>query len=396
MKIGFYFGDRDFSSIDLSNPDLGNPGIGGSEYMFSLISFYLAKKTNHKIFIYVKNADKLPNITTNKKVDNLVEVLIQSEIDNLDYLILRIPKEKHFGKLFSKQKTKIIVWAHNFAKLNELNQISKCKQVVKYVCVSKQQLEQLNGHPIYKKSTYIYNAIVTKIYNSNVKNDNKSICYLGSIVKTKGFDICARIWRELYNNDNNIELNIIGSGQLYNKNKKLGKYNIAKKEYEDEFIQYLIDNNGNILPKVHFYGVLGHKEKINVIASSFVGMPNPSGLTETFGISAIEFEIMGKPVITKDSCGFKNTVINNKTGFLCNKEKEFIEKYNHLVNNNKKYKEMSTKAINYAKNFDVEIIINDWIALFFDLNNNQDSLKRNTTNTSFKNKIHNLISLCFS
>ena len=57
------------------------------------------------------------------------------------------------------------------------------------------------------------------------------------------------------------------------------------------------------MPSVHFHGVMG-EEKKELIARTSVGVANPSGRTETFGISAIDFSSRGVPVVTIASGGF--------------------------------------------------------------------------------------------
>lgn len=56
------------------------------------------------------------------------------------------------------------------------------------------------------------------------------------------------------------QLYVIGGGNLYNRNAVMGKYGIATQEYENEFMPYITDDDGKILPSVHFCGILG-KEK---------------------------------------------------------------------------------------------------------------------------------------
>src|SRR5699024_4727723 len=145
-----------------------------------------------------------------------------------------------------------------------------------------------------------------------------------------------------------LSFEVVGSGRLYNRNAKLGTYGIADESYEKEFIKFLIDKNGKILPQVHFHGVLGGEEKLDVMARCAVGIVNPTGETETFGISAIEFEAMGIPVVTRDTGGFRNVVETEKTGFLCNEIDQFVEKIKLLLtwkhDNNKQYAKMCVEG----------------------------------------------------
>ena len=73
---------------------------------------------------------------------------------------------------------------------------------------------------------------------------------------------------------------------MYNNNARLGSYGIAEYFYEKKILKPITGDNGQILPSVHFCGVMG-AEKFDILNESKVGVPNPSGLTETFGITAV-------------------------------------------------------------------------------------------------------------
>jgi len=75
---------------------------------------------------------------------------------------------------------------------------------------------------------------------------------------------------------------------------------------------------------------------------------------EDFGIVPIEAMACGKPVISVDEGGAKETVLDGKTGFLVKASyKNFAEKMFFLVNNKKQYHRMSELAVKRAKEFDL-------------------------------------------
>jgi hypothetical protein len=63
---------------------------------------------------------------------------------------------------------------------------------------------------------------------------------------------------------------------------------IAEASFEEIFMPDLLDENGSLLPSVNFHGISG-AEKREILASAAVGVVNPSGQTETFCISGVEF-----------------------------------------------------------------------------------------------------------
>ena len=57
------------------------------------------------------------------------------------------------------------------------------------------------------------------------------------------------------------------------------------------------------MKSVHFCGNMGI-EKLEIYNRTTVGVVNPSARTETFGLSAVEMEACGIPVVTKSGNGF--------------------------------------------------------------------------------------------
>lgn len=396
MKISFFLDNSNCRRTDFSNPKNGNPGVGGTQYMFSLISWYYAKRTADRVTVYAPDISKMPEETHNVETSTLKAAVDRAIIDKVDYFICRTPNDKSFYDYLKKTTLNVILWGHNFAFYRELNWASHCNNIKKYICVSEEQLRLLEGHSIYKKSTYIYNAILPEIYEINEYTEkiSNSICYIGSIVDTKGFDVCAKVWRRLYDNGYKTELHIIGSGQLYNKSAILGKYKIADSKYEKKFIKRLTDKKGELLPEVHFHGVLNHMEKMQILKKMQIGMPNPTGKTETFGISAIELEVAGVPVITRNRGGLKNTVDNGKSGWLCNSEEEL---YNACVKVLQMSVEDYCKHASYAKlftqKFNIELIIQEWITLLEELETKKELLCRNNINEPKLVQMKNIINL---
>lgn len=371
MKIGFYLDNSGFKDVSFLQPELGNPGVGGTQFMISQISYYYAKNFEEdQVWVFAPYTDKISRQTNNIKAESLGEALNKAAELKLDYFVCRAVVDDKIFSLIETLNLKVIFWGHNYVSFKDAFKISKCKSITQYVCVSREQCKYLQGHPLAKKATYIYNSINTELYNVSCIEDRlDSLCYVGSIIKTKGFEKAAEIWRRLHDQGCPLSFEVIGSGQLYNRNAKLGTYGIADESYEKEFIKFLIDENGKILPQVHFHGVLGGEEKLDIMAKCAVGIVNPTGETETFGISAIEFEAMGIPVVTRDTGGFRNVVETEKTGFLCNETDQFVDKIRLLLtwkrDNNKQYAKMCVEGNKFIKeNFDTQKVVADWYELF--------------------------------
>ena len=101
----------------------------------------------------------------------------------------------------------------------------------------------------------------------------------------------AEAWSNVRERVPDAGLDVIGTGRLYDENAKLGKYGLAEETYEQEFMKWLTDEKGEILPNVRFHGILG-AEKYDVFRKCSIGVINPMA-TETFGLAAVEMEACG-------------------------------------------------------------------------------------------------------
>lgn len=367
MKIGFYLQNKGIPNIDLSNPEGGNPGIGGTQFMIWSLGHYLKKNfPSLDIYFFVDEESKFPNEINIAKVIDIVDAANKASELEIDIFIFRSVEDTLLYHTIDRLKLNSIAWGHNFGSAKELRQISQSTFLKRYVCVGKQQYEMLKDHGVFKKSTYIYNGIDTSLYKKSIQKDKENIiCYIGSIIPSKGFHILARNWGAIKKQVPDVKLYVIGSGSLYNRNQKLGRYNVAESSYEQKFMKYLIDDTDKIQNDVKFFGVLNNNEKIEVINQSKVGIVNPSAKTETFGISAIEFEVLDVPVVTKRKNGFIDTIVSGKTGMLIKNENQFSDTIVELLNNNTLNKELSRNGQSFIiENFDVNKIVKEWNILF--------------------------------
>lgn len=363
----FYNGNTDIGNIEIVSKC--NPGIGGSEYLLLLLFYYLNLLCPHL---------KCQLLTTDKSIkgnnityvsDELEAIRKSKDIGANEFIF--IPKKDNidFYNLLSKEQINGIAWVHNYISYEILELLEKNKEIKRIVFVGKEQYDSYIDSEIINKSCYIYNMI-PKVKHEPVEPSKKGnvVTYVGSIIPAKGFHMLASIWRDVLKEIPDAKLQVIGNGKLYNKDSKLGKYNIADDKYEKKFIKYLIDKRGNVIDSVKFLGTIG-KEKEKYINETKVGVANPTGISETFCLSAVEYKTYGIPVVTYNGYGLLDTVRNGVDGILIKNKRQLKNAIIKLLKNDELNKKMGKNAyIDGFQCFWPENIIPTWEKVINEVN----------------------------
>lgn len=254
--------------------------------------------------------------------------------------------------------------------------------------MGQQQLEMMRNTDIYDKCTYIYLPCNTMKYERPI-NKEKWVIYQGTLSKYKGFLELAKAWPMISRLCPSAKLGVVG-GNVFGYNMKLGKFGITEEKYEKEIMKYLTDDNGKIRKDVKFYGVKGGKEKEAIIKGASVGVANPTALSETFCVSAVEFEMLGIPVVAKAKNSFFDVIHNFKSGFLFKTKLGLVFYTVLLLKMDKLNRTMGKNGYKFvSKKFDNKNISTQWNNLLFDIN---EGRKIKTKHSSKLNVvIHNAI-----
>lgn len=326
-KIGIYIENGSINDVDLSDMKKGNPGIGGTEYLMFMLADMLTESNNGlDVTVFLEKNQQLPAEIKYKVCGSVTNAINEAEGIGCSYLVLKhnadnITKDTlHTGGVM-----KLIVWCHVFICFWELDYYASNQDVDRIVYVGREHLQLYFDHPSYKKSTYIYNFVDLNGCSDKVKkypfqNRKHIVTYLGSLVPFKGFHLLAEVWPIVVKEIPDAELYVIGSGKVYDSNAELGRLGVASKEYEDVFLPYLT-KNGQIIPNVHFLGRMG-AEKEKILLRTKVGVPNPTGITETFCLSAVEMQMLGAKIATIKAPGYLDTV---KNGILYKKQSQLAK-----------------------------------------------------------------------
>lgn len=372
QKVAFFLNNPSLSDGDYTTIMDGNPGVGGSEYEFMLIPYLLENRDNGiEPYLITNCVAKFPHRNV-ALVKDLLGCCNYCTHNAIDILVIDI---KHFDKTVCDKffdKIKVAIWAHNNVSYSQLNLFWSLNYIKKIVNCGREEMELYRDHIVSLKSTYIYNIFPFKeksYYASQIKmGENHNVVYMGSIVKTKGFHVLARAWKKILAAVPDAQLFIIGSGKLYDQNAKLGKFGIADKKYEDLFMHNLLDANGKMMKSVHFLGVLG-AEKYKIMGKCKIGVPNPTGISETFCICGIEMQLMGCNIVSIKHPAYLDTVKNKR--FLYHKTSQLAD---YIIERLKSKRDDVNELYDFVtSNFGVEKNIQRWENVILDLE--QDKLE---------------------
>ncbi len=373
IKVAFYINNAKYTNIDLRFPEKGNPGIGGTQFTTIATAYYLNKYYPELVepILLAHSLELLPPSLKAYYAANDVNALFQSESLGCDIFIFKSRMGNHqIYDYLRKSNLKAIARSNNTPELEGLYQIAKCPQIKAHVCVGHEQLDFLRDHPIFTKSTRIFDPFNCENFvpKDEIIKGNNTVVFLGNIVPQKGFHHLARVWPSIVKDRPDAKLIVIGNGKLYDRNSKLGEWGVAEEKYESNYIRkFLSDKNGNIDKSVYFAGLLG-LEKIEILQNADVGVVNPSGGTEVCPASALEFQACGTPVVSVAKWGLLDTVSHRKTGLLGKNDKDLARNIIYLLDNSSFAKQLGANGINFVKNiFSPKLITKQWLDLLIDV-----------------------------
>ena len=371
MKVAFYLENGAIPDVDLSQPSLGNPGCGGTEYMFAAIPFYLAaaeEKTGCRPFILANHVDRLPGNVANRPATNVLEAARLAKEEGCDVFVYR-PRRHLEAELLALIDRLGLPTVARFSITPTgpyLRALAKSSSIKAVVCVGREQHDLAWDTPVWPKLTCITNSFDLdgfRLANPPAREPGL-VVYLGALVPQKGFHLLARAWPRILRRHPTARLAVIGSGKLYGGSTSLGPWGVAAPEYETEFAPHLAGTDGQPHPSVSFLGKLG-LEKKEWLHRARVGVPNPSGETETFCISAVEFQACGTAVVSAARYGLLDTARHGRTGLLGRTENDLVENICSLLENPARAKALGRNGVEFVREcFSVDAMTDAWRDLF--------------------------------
>lgn len=164
------------------------------------------------------------------------------------------------------------------------------------------------------------------------KSKEPSFVYLGRLKPYKNVDIAIKAFKHVLETYPNAIFNIAGTGE------------------SREDLQELV-NKFEIKGNVRFLGQVSEKQKQKLLSQAWV-MIQPS-MVEGWGITVIEANSSGTPVIASDVNGLRDSVVNGKTGILVRPKhiEGFHEAMLKLISNKTLRHRYSAEAYKWSRNF---------------------------------------------
>lgn len=358
-KIAFYLDNK--NSIDCSNIVESNPGLGGSEYLAILIPTLLSiRYEDLDVSLYCNYKGILPQSLKHIACDSFEACSNLCRTNNVTYCVVNYTSADK-NVIQSNPDVKYIIWCHNFVSWEDLDFLAKQDNVVRLIAVGREQLDLYRDHPAFTKSDFIYNAISIDSYRKFINSNDfqlmrpNNVVYIGSLIECKGFLHLAKAWRTVLKSVPNAQLYVIGKGNLYDEKARLGSHGLTDERFEQKIMKYLSSNH-KIIDSVHFMGIMG-QEKFDLLKQCKVGVPNPGGVTETFGLTAVEMQAMGCKVTTIKCPGYLDTVFDKDN--LYSSTKQLAE---YIVGNlrSDKFEDMNLVMEFIESHFSYDVVMPLW------------------------------------
>jgi glycosyltransferase involved in cell wall biosynthesis len=365
--VAFYLDNSGITDTNFQEPLKGNPGVGATEFMTVLVASEL-KKRNMNVYLLSTSPGNFPTNIKCFQVNNLEKAFDFSELNNL-ILIIRahvFEFESILEKIATYKDLNIVVWAHLTPNQRALKMIANTTQIKAVICLENNQRVRMGDSLVNSKLLTIPYGITGSTDLVQVSGNANNVAFVGALVPQKGFHLLADAWPRVIDRIPDAKLYVFGSGRLYDSRIELGSQGIATKEYENRIFKKLGRDDKSVL----FLNNADSSSRNSVLNTCKIGIVNPSARTETFCLSAVEFQQRGIPVIGGRKYGLLDTVAHRKTGLLVLNASNLHRHIIRLLSDNQKLGHMGLRSQSYVlSKYELEEKIERWYLLFGNLLN---------------------------
>jgi cellulose synthase/poly-beta-1,6-N-acetylglucosamine synthase-like glycosyltransferase/glycosyltransferase involved in cell wall biosynthesis len=288
---------------------------GGTYTVYAFAFFYYMSKFRGKYDVIIDCENGIPFFTPIYAKEQVV-LLIHHVHQEIFHHFLMFP----FNILAEVLEGKIMPFVYH------------SNNVVTVSASSQKEILKL-GFTNEKNIQIIPNGVDSSLFVSYPKTDNPSFIYLGRLKNYKNIDIAIKAFAKVVAIRNKATLSVVGSGEsLYRLKKLVAELGIEK--------------------AVTFFGRVSDDEKAVMLAKSWAAI-QPSRM-EGWGITVIEANAAGTPVIASQVNGLQDSVINGLTGLLvpAGNVSQFANAMMKIIEDDALRMNLSGEAQLWAKNFD--------------------------------------------
>ncbi len=192
-----------------------------------------------------------------------------------------------------------------------------------------------------EKIEVIHNGVDSTFATLEPKTIYPSFIYVGRLKEYKKIDIAIKAFAAFHKEYPDARLSIVGSGE------------------EDKALEKLVAKL-SLAEHVTFFGRVSEKRKAELLAQSWA-MIQPSQI-EGWGLTVIEANACGTPVIASNVNGLKDSVVDGQTGILVpvNNIHGFTDAMKLIASNTVYRNTLSKNAYSWSKKFDWNTSANEF------------------------------------
>lgn len=205
---------------------------------------------------------------------------------------------------------------------------------VPFMTVSQSTKNDLMGWEIPEDNIrVIHNGFNNPNYPQKKKETKKTIIYLGALSKDKGIEDALDAFGYLFKMRQDVQFWVVGKGERHYLEHLRRKVSLL-----------------GITRVTKFFGFVSEREKYELLSKAHI-LINPS-IREGWGFVVIEAASRGTPTVAYNVAGLKDSVVDGKTGLLCDPNpKSLADKIKYLLENEKLYEVLSKNCLKQSRKF---------------------------------------------
>ena len=294
---------------------------------------------NLKEYKILYSKGKLINKTIAVLKGYLRRIFTIFELINYDlvYIFLNVTPlgGSFFEKIYRRNSKKIVFDIDDLVYLNKYNKENKLAKYLRF---------PIKYFYLMKSSDHVVTC--TSYLDNFVKKYNKNTTNISSTVNTNLYK------PKKFNYSNKIVIGWTGSFSTLPYLSLINKviFEIQKK-YDCKLV--IISSNKELLSFKNYKSIAWNSKNevrdLKLIDIGLYPLPNEHWVKGKSGLKAIQFMSLGIPVVATKTEINKKVIINKKTGFLVNTDKEWIKAIKTLIENKKLRKRFSENGIIHVK-----------------------------------------------